>query len=103
MSIILDLNRTVVDQFQNFNKLFEYLITFENLKSASKDPDFKQMDWSFTGFSSKEENLPLMEICTGDYRFPLHGALTPNVDMGYWQKKWCMDWCICRNLLVREL
>jgi hypothetical protein len=123
MIIIVDLNRTVVGQFQNFNKLFECFITLENLKFAPKDPGFKQMDSNFTVFSSKkiatlyantqqpltslieayEENLPLIEICTGDYRFPLHVALTPNVDIDYWQKKWYMDWCTCRNLLVREL
>lgn len=30
MIVILDLNRTVVDQFDNFNDLFECITTIEN-------------------------------------------------------------------------
>jgi hypothetical protein len=121
MIIIQQLNRAVVDEFEDFNELFECIITLENSKSASKDPDFRQMDWNFTVFSPKEvvalyaqtqkpsaglieayeENLSLIEICIGDYRYPVHIPLTPNVDMDYCKEKWCVDWCTYHNFLVR--
>jgi len=48
-----------------------------------------------------EENLSLIEICTRDYRNPLHITLTPNVGMDYWKEKWCLDWCAAHDFLVR--
>ncbi len=48
------------------------------------------------------ENLPLIEIRTGDYRAPLYIAMTPNVDMDYIKKKWCVDYCASYSLVVRE-
>ena len=50
-----------------------------------------------------EENLSLIEICTGDYKNPLHIVMTPNVDMDYWKQKWCIDYCTYHNLVVREV
>lgn len=121
MIILQQLNRAVVDQFENFDELFECIITLENSKFASKDPDFRQMEWNFTVFppagvaalyahtqnpsaglrEAYEENLSLIEICTGDYRNPLHIPLTPNVDRDYWKEKWCVDWCTAHDFLVR--
>jgi hypothetical protein len=49
-----------------------------------------------------EYNLPLIEICTGDYKNPLYIVLTPNIDMDYLKRKWCIDWCTFHHLLVRE-
>jgi hypothetical protein len=48
-----------------------------------------------------EEHLPLIAICTGDYKHPTHIVLTPNVDMDYFKKKWCVDWCMCHRMVVR--
>ena len=49
-----------------------------------------------------KENLPLIEICTGDYKLSLPIALAPNVDMDYWKKKWCIDYCTYHNLVVKK-
>lgn len=120
---VLTLSRTLAGEFENFNDLFDCITTVENLKLVAKNPDFKQMNWSFTIYPPKravalhthskapsaaikeafEETLPLIEICTGNYKHPLHIALTPNVNMDYLKKKWCVDYCTYHHLLVKEL
>ena len=118
MIIILTLNGTPAERFENYNELFEGLKTIEN----EKYPDVAQMNWSFTVYPPEqvvalyalsqeaceaieeafEENLPLIEICAGDYKKALYITLTPNVDMDYLKKKWCTDYCTYHNLVVRE-
>jgi hypothetical protein len=49
-----------------------------------------------------DENLPLIEICTGDYHNPMYIVVTPNVDIYYLKKRWCVDYCTFHHLLVRE-
>ena len=122
MIAILPLNGMPAEQFENYNELFDCLSTIENLKLLAKHPNFRQMNWSFTIYSPKrvaalhtnskdssvalreafKENLPLIEICTGDYKNPLYIVVTPNVDMEYLKKKWCIDYCTFHHLLVRE-
>ena len=85
--------------------------------------NFRQMNWNFTIFPPREavalyantlnpseglaeayrENLPLIEIYIRDYRNPLHTVITPNVDMDYLKKKWCIDYCTYHNLVVRYI
>jgi hypothetical protein len=107
MIIILPLNGAPVEHFEDYNELFECITASENLKLAAKHSGFAQMDWSFTVYPPEEvvalyvdaqnpcaamqealeENLPLIEICTGDYKNPLYIVLTPNVDMDFLKKK----------------
>jgi hypothetical protein len=123
MIIIHPLDGTPAEHFEDYNELFECILVNENLKRAAKHPDFKNMDWSFTVFppiqaaalyalsqdpcpaitEAFEDNLPLIEIYTGDYQKPLYIVDTPNVDMDYLKKKWCVDWCTFHNLVVREV
>jgi len=119
---ILGLNGQRVQQFDNYNQLFDYLTVFENLKFISHHFDVKQMNWSFTIYSSKqvaslyaysknpdeaireafEEELPLIEICSGSYPRPLYIVNTPNVNMDYLKQKWCLDYCIFHDLIIRD-
>ena len=119
---IITLDRTPAGQFDDFNDLFDCITTIENLKLVAKHPNARQMNWSFAIHPPKraavlythgdnsseaieeayEEQLPLIEICTGDYKKPLYIVLTPNVDMDYLKKKWCLDWCTFHHLVVRE-
>lgn len=123
MIIIQSLNGKPIVKFDDYNEFFECLVTIENLKLIANKPDFKRMNWSFTVYAPKrvaalytyskepseamkeafEENLPLIEICTGDYKWPLYIALTPNVDMDYLKKKWCIDYCTWHHLVVKEV
>ena len=123
MIIILPLNGTPAEHFEDYNELFDCIIGHKNLKLAAKYPDDAQMDWSFTIYPSTEvvvlyadnqapcaaieeafeDNLPLIEICAGDYKKPLYIVLTPNVDMDFLKKKWCTDYCTFYNLVVKEL
>ena len=122
MIIIQPLNGAPAEHFENFDQLFECIITTEALKVASKTANSKPMNWSFIIYPANqvgallavhknppealkeafEENLSLVEICTGDYKNPLYVVLTPNVDMNYLKKKWCVDYCTYHNLVVRE-
>ena len=120
---IITIDRTPVGYFENFSELFESITALENVRSSSENLDVNQMNWRFVIHSPKEvinvythsknpseglaeayrENLPLIEICTGDYKNPLYIVLTPNVDMGYLKQKWCIDYCTYHNLVVREV
>lgn len=119
---ILALNAAQGELFKDFNDLFDCLIEIETSKLLQRRPDFKQMNWSFTIYPPQqvealytynkapveavkeafEKKLPLIEICTGDYNKPLYIALTPNVDVGYFKKKWCIDYCTYHNFIVKE-
>jgi hypothetical protein len=101
MIVIQPLDGTPSEHFENFDELFDCIITTEALKVAAKTSNVKPMNWSFTVYPANqvttllavhkkppeimteafEENLPLIEICTGDCKNPLYIPLTPNVDI----------------------
>jgi len=119
---IIRLHGRQVQQFDNYPQLFDYLTEIENLKFISHHSDVKQMNWSFTIYSSKqvasiyaysknpadaireafEDELPLIEICSGSYSRPLYIVNTPNVNMDYFKQKWCQDYCIFHDLIIRD-
>ncbi len=123
MIIIVPLNGEPIEHFKDYNELFECITTTENMKLVAKQPEPQRMNWSFTIYPPKrvsalyahtpnpseamreafEEKLPLIEISIGDYANPQHIVLTPNVDMDYLKKKWCIDWCTWHHLVVREV
>ncbi|MBX9804820.1 MAG: hypothetical protein K2Y18_03585 [Alphaproteobacteria bacterium] len=120
---ILPLDGTPPECFEDFDELFKSVTSIENSKLMATCPDFTYMNWSFIILSPKrvtalyghikepsaeileafEDNLPLIEICAGDYQKPQYIVLTPNVDMDYLKRKWCIDYCTYHHLLVREL
>ena len=119
---ILSFSGAPAEYFEDYNELFDCITTIENLKLVGKCPDFTHINWSFTIYPPKrqgslrtpskdapsaiheaaDENLPLIEICTGDYYNPLYIVATLNVDMDYLKKKWCVDYCTFHHLHVRE-
>lgn len=120
---ILTLNGAEWGQFENYREIFDYLTTIENLKLLAKQPDFKQVNWSFTVYPPQraavlyihskdpseamkeafEEKLSLIEICTGDYKSPVYTVVTPNVNIEYLKQKWCLDYCTFHHLIVKEI
>ena len=123
MIIIQPLDGARAERFEDFDELFGCGLATEALESAAKTSNAKPMNWSFTIYpagqvaalladhknppdamrEAVEECLPLIEICTGDYKHPTHIVLTPNVDMDYLKKKWCIDWCTWHHIVVREV
>lgn len=119
---IVPLDGAPAEYFESFDELFKDVTTTENTKLVDDQPDISQMNWSFTIYPPKrvaalyahtkepcaamqeafEDHLPLIEICAGDYKKPLYIVLTPNVDMDYLKRKWCIDYCTYHHLLVRE-
>lgn len=119
---IVPLDGMPPQHFESFEELFEDINTTVNSKLVEAPLDVAHMNWSFRIYPSKrvfvlyahtkepcaamqeafEDNLPLIEICTGDYKKPLYIVLTPNVYMDYLKRKWCIDWCTFHHLLVRE-
>ncbi len=107
---------------KSLKRIFVDVTTAENSKLLDDQLDLSQMNWSFTIYPPKpvaalhthsqapcaamqeafEDNLPLIEICAGDYKKSLHIVLTPNVDMDYLKRRWCIDWSTFHHLLVRE-
>ena len=118
MIITLPLDGTPAEHFKSYDALLECIMEIEQEKHTDDTP----MDWSFMIYpptevvafyalsqtpcviieEAFEEDLPLIEICTGDYKKPLYIAMTPNVDIVYLKKKWCKDYCTFYNLLVKE-
>lgn len=94
----------------------------ENLKLLEKEADFHSMNWSFTIHPPRhvtafyahlkescdvikeayEGELSLIAICTGNYWAPTYIALTPNVNLDYLKRKWCLEYCRFHHLTVRE-
>ncbi len=118
MITILPLDGAPAEYFESYDKLLDCIMEIEHEKHSDDAP----MDWSFIVYPPEEvvalyalsqkpcvameeafeEDLPLIEICTGDYRKPLYIPMTPNVDMDFLKKKWCTDYCTFYNLVVRE-
>lgn len=122
MVIIVSTDGKSIEFFEDYNGLFEYLSGTEHAKFIAVNQNVKDRDWNFTVYSPQqaailytdfkdsweaikeafEERISLVEICSGDYKRPLYIAQTPNVDMDYLKKKWCVDYCVYHNLVVRE-
>jgi hypothetical protein len=120
---IVPLDGTPVQYFESFDEFFKDLTATKNLKLVDDHPYLSQLNWSFTIYPPKrvaalyahtkdpcepmqeafEDHLPLIQICTGDYKKPLYIVLTPNVNLDYLKRKWCVDWCTFHHLLVKEL
>jgi len=108
--------------YDGYGDLLDCLMKQENLKLLAKKPDFRSMNWSFVIHTPKrvamlhahqqnpsniireafENSLPLIEVCTGDHENPVQIVLTPNVNLEYLKKKWCLDYCRFHHLIVRE-
>jgi hypothetical protein len=121
--IIIPLDGKPAKHFEDYNELFDTLIAIENRKLDAKIPNLIPMSWSFTIHPPRqvaafyahlkdscegikeayEEGLPLIEFCNGAYRTPTYIALTPNVNLDYLKKKWCIDYCTWHHLVVRAV
>ena len=109
-------------QFESYNELFDYIVKIGNLKLLKRRLDQKQDDWNFTIYSPKqvsalfthangrhsaireayEEELPLIEICTGSSKHPIYVVNTPNTDIDYLKRKWCLDFCTYHDFVLRD-
>lgn len=109
-------------QFQSYEELFAHLAGAVDAELMAVNHNAKDRDWRFTihppqrvaAFFSHlkdscdaikeayEEGLSLIEICAGNYTKPQYIAQTPNVDMGYLKKRWCMDYCEFQQMGIRE-
>lgn len=119
---ILSLDSTQAGCYKDFDEYVHCLTTAEILNISPEQLDFKKTYWNFTVYSPKrvaalyaysknpsqivkqafEENLPLVEICTGNYEKPLHIIVTPYVDIEYLKKKWCLEYCAFHYFLIKE-
>ena len=121
-----------VCQFEDYHQLFDHITEIENDLSGyiTEDESAKlvayadrdQKYWRFTIYSPHrvssiythnkdlpeavekafEEQLSLIEICTGDYNNPQYIVRTPNVDVNYLKKQWCIDYCAFHNMTISE-
>lgn len=110
--------------FNNYDELFKFITHKENMKLLGNSP----LDdaWSFTVYPSAwaacllndksyftdnnkaaikhsyEQQLELLEICTGDYQAPLYIAVTENVRLDELKKKWCHEYCDFHDFPIQE-
>ena len=111
-----------VELFEDYNDFFQYLVHLENLKMLAPNPEISRMNWSFTLYSpdkvtllfehmkedffpikeAYEQELPLLEICSGDFGLPKYVVKTPMLNVDYLKKKWVLDYCECHGLIITE-
>jgi len=123
MIILMPFNGKPIEHFKDYNELFDHLLAVENTKLIANNPNFKEMNWRFTIHPPRrvvafyvhlkdtneaikeayEEDLSLIEICFGDFTKPTYIALTPNTNLDYLKKKWCVEYCVFHHLVVREV
>jgi|GEM_PF-1157323 len=110
----------------NYNELFELICETENQLPFEDPTGSGSRSWCFVVHSphrvfslynnmekgsaidpnlqeAYDEQVGLLEICTGDYANPQYVAITPNIDMGALKKKWCQDYCVFHELAIREV
>ena len=108
--------------YDDYDDFVDSIMEQKNLKLLAQKPDVRSMNWSFVIYSPRRvaalythhkdpsevikeahaNYLPLIEICTGDYENPLQIVLTPNINLEYLKKKWCLDYCKFHHLIVRK-
>jgi hypothetical protein len=108
------------EYFQNYDELFDYIVETENEKMLELEPDFRAMQWSFTAYSphhvqalythlkgqhpfikeALESQLPLIEICIGDFTNPEYVVETENLKIRYLKKKWSLAYCTAHGITV---
>lgn len=121
--IILSKDREPIGHFENYDELFEHLAGTADTEFMAVNHNAKDRDWRFTIHPPQrvaafflhlkdsceaikealEDGLLLIEIYAGDYSKPLYIAQTPNVDVEYMKRKWCIDWCNIHHFLISEL
>ena len=120
--LLPETDRVLLD---DYNELFEYICETETQLPFEDPAESGGRNWSFTVhyphrvfflYNNREkdsaidpnlheaydEQLSLLEICTGDYANPQYVAITPNVDIGGLKKKWCQDYCAFHEIDIRE-
>ena len=112
--------------FNNYDKLFDFLAQMDSeIKDGKLFESYLQFEgtnWSFVTYppdrvaalyqfaitidpdlqEAYDEQLSLLELCTGDYNNPQYIAVTPNIDMDALKKKWCRDYCDFHGLSLCE-
>jgi hypothetical protein len=108
------------EMFQSYDDLFEHIVALENHKMLQIEPDFKTMEWSFAAHPPRhvdalyahlkdqhpaisqacESQLPLIEICTGDYANPEYVVATENLNVSHLKKQWTLAYCDAHNMTV---
>lgn len=120
--------QSLVGLFANYNELFDFICETENQKLSEGHLKYGGSIWSFVLYppdrvvslyndrkrglfapkinpnvkEAYEQQLSLVEICTGDYKNPQYIVVTPNVNMEYLKKKWCIEYCTFYNFVVRD-
>lgn len=108
------------EYFQSYDELFDHIVDRENEKMLELEPDFDAIQWSFTAYSSHhvqalythlkgqhpsikealESQLPLIEICTGDFTNPEYVVGTESLKIRYLKKKWSLAYCAAYGMTV---
>lgn len=104
--------------FEDYNRLFNLLAEMDDRvrqgKTFSYGVQVEGDSWSFVIYHPKrvasfrllapvmddpefqeacQQQLGLLEICKGRFKYPEYVAITPHVDVYGLKKKWCRDYC----------
>ena len=112
--------------FENYNKLFDFIgemdSEVQNGKTFESHVEFEGSSWSFVTYPPErvkqlyqfdplaepslrqayDEQLGLLELCSGDYENPRYIALTPDVDVQGLKKQWLQNYCAAHGLAIEE-
>lgn len=110
--------------FATVEELFNYITTIENEKMLPGHKDFGKTQWSFEVMPARhvrelytrmkkeertkalceayEQELPLLEVCHGDFRNPARFPLTPYIDLEDLKMDWCRAYCKVHQFYLVE-
>ena len=113
-----------IKMFETVEQLFNYIIMIENKKMLEDHTNFGNMAWSLKIMSAQhvrelythmkksertealreayEQELPLLEVCHGDFRNPARFPLTPHIDLEALKMDWCRAYCKVHQFYVIE-
>ena len=121
---VFNTNTQEIKMFETVEQFFNYITTIENEKMLPGHKDFGKTQWSFQIMSvhyvrelythtkedkrtqalceAYEQELPLLEICHGDFTNPARFPLTPDTDLEDLKMDWCRAYCKVHQFYLIE-
>ena len=116
---------TLIALFEDYQTLYQHIMHEENFKLFQYHPQFPKFPWSFIVFSpegvaeliqtlqkkhdmellyeSWSRELPMLEICKGNYQDIELIPLTPEIDVEAMREDWCKAYCQSQEISVTEI
>lgn len=122
MLILSKNDGTPIASFENYQELYRHITYKENLKLMEDHLEFGQSSWSFLILSPERigelidtlkkdydetilfeawrQQLPIIEMCEGDYTNIRQILVTPNINIEGLREDWCLGYCHAYDMSI---